>query len=586
MRFDPDTLAPDRLEALLREIEAEVGDAHDFTLDTRIVEIPVLYDDPWTHETLMRFRDRHQDPDATDLEYAARINGFDDVQGVHRRALAARPGWRRWSGFVAGLPFLYQMVSRERQLEVPKYVRPRTDTPALTVGHGGCFGCIYSVRGAGGYQMFGITPVADLRPAQELPDFKDFVCFFEPGDIVKFEPIDRERYDELRGEVETGEISIRQKPVTFNLEEFHADPDALQRAAAGGAPCRLRSIKPGLSTTVQDRGREGYYHVGVPPSGALDQFSLVAANLLVGNAGGRRRARVRLHGARSCASPSRRWSPPPAPRSSCSVNGEPQPGWTSFAVAAGDVLTFGHLKRGARMYIAVAGGIDVPEVLGSRSTYVLGGLGGYDGRPLQAGDELAIGVSSRRRRGRAPCRRRSGPTCPSELEIRVVMGLYDHLLTDDGRETFLETSWTLTPVADRVGFRYKGAELDMVEREQPFGAGSDPSNIVDAPYPIGSIQVPGGVEPIVLHRDAVSGGGYAMIATVISADMDAVAQSAPGSKTRFVAVDLEAALAARSERADRISRLEGGLANGQRPPADEARPPMHEVETAWPCRTR
>ena len=149
------------------------------------------------------------------------------------------------------------------------------------------------------------------------------------------------------------------------------------------------------------------------------------------------------------------------------------------------------------------------------------------------------------------------PDLPNELEIRVVMGLYDHLLTDDGRRTFLETTWTLTPVADRVGFRYKGAQLDMVKREQPFGAGSDPSNIVDAPYPIGSIQVPGGVEPIVLHRDAVSGGGYAMIATVISADMDAIAQSAPGSTTRFVAVDLEAALAARRERADRISRLGG-----------------------------
>ena len=234
-------------------------------------------------------------------------------------------------------------------------------------------------------------------------------------------------------------------------------------------------------------------------------------------------------------------------------------GWTSVAVAPGDVLTFGYIKRGARMYLAVAGGIDVPEVLGSRATYVLGGLGGYEGRPLQAGDELAIGLARDDAAGRSvPEDLR--PELPNELEIRVVMGLYDHLLTDEGRETFLATSWTLTPVADRVGFRYKGAELDMVQREQPFGAGSDPSNIVDAPYPIGSIQVPGGVEPIVLHRDAVSGGGYAMIATVISADMDAIAQSAPGSKTRFVAVDLEAALAGRRDRADRVSRLTTAVA--------------------------
>ena len=211
------------------------------------------------------------------------------------------------------------------------------------------------------------------------------------------------------------------------------------------------------------------------------------------------------------------------------------------------------------MYLAVAGGIDVPEVLGSRATYVLGGLGGYEGRTLQAGDELAIGASADGAAGRSvPEDLR--PDLLNELEIRVVMGLYDHLLTDGGRETFLATSWVLTPTADRVGFRYKGAELDMVQREQPFGAGSDPSNIVDAPYPIGSIQVPGGVEPIVLHRDAVSGGGYAMIATVISADMDAIAQSAPGSKTRFVAVDLEAALAARRERTDRVSQLTTAVA--------------------------
>jgi urea carboxylase len=228
VRFDPDAIAPDRLDALLREIEAEVGDAHDFELETRIVEIPVLYNDPWTHETLMRFRDNHQDPDGTDLDYAARINGFDDVQGFID-AHASAPWMASMVGFVAGLPFLYQMVPRDRQLEVPKYIRPRTDTPPLTVGHGGCFGCIYSVRGAGGYQMFGITPSTIYDPAQKLPDFKEFVCFFEPGDIVKFEPIDRERYDELRAGVEKGEISIRQRPVTFNLEEFTADPDAYNR---------------------------------------------------------------------------------------------------------------------------------------------------------------------------------------------------------------------------------------------------------------------------------------------------------------------------------------------------------------------
>jgi urea carboxylase len=228
VRFDPDRLPPEDLERLLREVDEEIGDARGFELATRIVEVPVLYQDPWTHETLMRFRDRHQEPGGTDLEYAARINGFDDVEGFIA-AHAGSPWFASMVGFVAGLPFLYQMVPRERQLQVPKYVRPRTDTPALTIGHGGCFGCIYSVRGAGGYQMFGVTPVPIYDPSQRLPDFQDFVCFFKAGDILKFTPIDRARYDELRAEAEAGTVSLRHRPVSFSLEEFTDDPDAYNR---------------------------------------------------------------------------------------------------------------------------------------------------------------------------------------------------------------------------------------------------------------------------------------------------------------------------------------------------------------------
>ncbi|HEX6023991.1 MAG TPA: biotin-dependent carboxyltransferase family protein [Solirubrobacter sp.] len=316
-------------------------------------------------------------------------------------------------------------------------------------------------------------------------------------------------------------------------------------------------VKPGLSTTVQDGGREGYYNVGIPPSGALDGFSLIAANLLVGNPPGAAGLECAYLG------PELRFDEDAVvavcgaemtPR----VDGSERALWEAFRVPAGSSLSFAHLRGGARAYVAVAGGIDVPSLLGSRSTYVLGGLGGFEGRPLAAGDVLPVGSASGPPTSVAvPEELR--PTFGTELEIRVVMGLYDHLLTPEGRRTFLETEWTLTPTADRVGFRYKGEKLELLDREQPFGAGSDPSNIVDAPYPIGSIQVPGGVEPIVLHRDAVSGGGYAMIATVISSDMDAVAQSAPGAKTRFVPVDLEAALTARAERNRRLAKLQEAL---------------------------
>jgi len=165
IKFDPDVIHPNEMLAELKLIEGE-AEHSDHSLATRIIEVPVFYRDPWTHETLMRFRERHQDPTATDLEYAARINGFDSVESFVE-AHAGSPWFVSMVGFVAGLPFMYQMVERKRQIQVPKYLRPRTDTPKQTVGYGGCFSCIYSVRGAGGYQMFGITPMPIYDPPSE-----------------------------------------------------------------------------------------------------------------------------------------------------------------------------------------------------------------------------------------------------------------------------------------------------------------------------------------------------------------------------------------------------------------------------------
>jgi urea carboxylase len=228
VRFNPDVIAPDRMMALLRDIEGSVGSAGR-ELQTRIVEIPVLYNDPWTHDTLMRFRDRHQDPKSTDLEYAARVNGHASVEAFVQ-AHSSAPWFVSMVGFVAGLPFLFQMVERPQQLEVPKYLRPRTDTPKLTIGHGGCFSCIYSVRGAGGYQMFGITPAPIFDPEQKLPYLKDMMVFFRPGDIVKWKPITREEYDRDVAAVEAGTFDLRIRPVSFSLQQFLDDPAAYNAA--------------------------------------------------------------------------------------------------------------------------------------------------------------------------------------------------------------------------------------------------------------------------------------------------------------------------------------------------------------------
>jgi urea carboxylase len=231
IRFDPDLISPHDMLAELKRLES-AAEKSDRTLSTRILEVPVYYNDPWTHETLMRFRERHQDPSGTDLEYAARINGYAGVPDFVQ-AHSGAPWFVSMVGFVAGLPFMYQMVEREKQIEVPKYLRPRTDTPKLTVGHGGCFGCIYSVRGAGGYQLFGVTPMPIYDPKQEVSYLKDFMIFFKPGDIVKFNPVDRDGYDAAVERVNAGRFEPKMRPVKFSLDEFHRSSAATNEKVLG-----------------------------------------------------------------------------------------------------------------------------------------------------------------------------------------------------------------------------------------------------------------------------------------------------------------------------------------------------------------
>lgn len=230
IKFDPDLIAPDDLLRELRSLEGAGSSGAE--LKTRILEMPVFYDDPWTRETLMRFRERHQDPGATDLEYTARINGYPDVPSLIA-AHAGSPWFVSMVGFVAGLPFLTQMVERDKQIQAPKYLRPRTDTPKLTIGHGGCFGAIYSVRGAGGYQMFGITPMPIYDPTQTISYLRDFIILFRPGDIVKFRPVGRDAYDAAVEEVEAGRFSPLIREVDFSLAAFQADPAGTNAALLG-----------------------------------------------------------------------------------------------------------------------------------------------------------------------------------------------------------------------------------------------------------------------------------------------------------------------------------------------------------------
>jgi biotin-dependent carboxylase-like uncharacterized protein len=319
----------------------------------------------------------------------------------------------------------------------------------------------------------------------------------------------------------------------------------------------IKVITPGLATSVQDLGRPGYYHVGIPEGGGMDRFATRIANLLVGNEPGAAILEATFMGpeleftAPAVVAVTGGELPP-------KVNGEERPTWESFAVKDGDRLSFGYLKSGARAYIAISGGIDVPVVLGSRSTYMLGALGGFEGRVLKAGDEIPVGTGTGTPGRSLPTDLRGGVS--GAIELRMLPGIYWHRITEAAGKRFFEDTWKVAPEADRIGYRFRGGTpLEFVAREQPFGAGSDPSNIVDACYPYGSVQVPSGTEPIVLHRDAVSGGGYMMLGVVISADMDRIAQLQPHTPARFVPVTLEEALAARAERRAALAKAEDTL---------------------------
>ncbi len=227
IRLDPDVLDPHELVRVLEDLDAKAGDLpEDFVLQTRIVDVPVLYDDPWTREALMRFRDRHQDPASIDLEYGARTNGFDSVQAFIDH-MSGNPWIVTMLGFVPGLPFCYQLEPRERQIQVPKYVRPRTFTPERAFGIGGAFSVIYPVQGAGGYQLYGIAPLPVLDVRQSHPDFADSIVFPRAGDIWRYRAIDRTEFDETRAQVASGEFRYRQRDVEFSPAAFLGDPQAV-----------------------------------------------------------------------------------------------------------------------------------------------------------------------------------------------------------------------------------------------------------------------------------------------------------------------------------------------------------------------
>lgn len=312
---------------------------------------------------------------------------------------------------------------------------------------------------------------------------------------------------------------------------------------------------PGLYSSIQDRGRPGYYALGLPPSGALDMYAHDCANALVGNSPEAATIEATYLGP-TLSFETETVVAVTGATADVTVDGEKLAPWTGHRVRPGQCMSFGAIGGGVRVYIAVRGGFDVQPVMGSRSTYSQSGIGGLKGRALRAGDRMSVGSAVRN--GTRP---REGLTVPESLrptyreeqEIRVMPGLCDYRLTREAHEVLYSTPFSVTFESNRTGYRLKGEPLAFIERPAPFGAGHDPSNVVNLGYPIGSIQVPSGTELICLLRDAVTGGGYATVGTVIGADLDVIAQAKAPDKLLFRPVTIETALAERALRRRRLS---------------------------------
>ncbi len=321
----------------------------------------------------------------------------------------------------------------------------------------------------------------------------------------------------------------------------------------------VKILEAGVAISVQDLGRSGYYQLGIPMGGAMDRFSFRVANLLVGNDEGAAGLEAAFLG------PKLYFTEPTiiavtGGEIPVFLDGKEQNMWESIKVERDQTLEFGFIKNGARVYIAFSGGIDVPEVLDSRSTYTVGILGGYKGRVLSVGDVLNLFPKKNVEISLPPIPASVRPKIGNLTELKVLPGLYWHRLTEEAGRNFFRDEWSVATEADRMGYRFTGGRpMKFVERKQPFGAGADPSNIVDSAYPYGSIQVPAGLEPIVLHRDAVSAGGYFQVGTVISADMDTIGQLQPNKKVRFVKVSMEDALEARKRQNKKLNDVRGLL---------------------------
>ncbi len=305
----------------------------------------------------------------------------------------------------------------------------------------------------------------------------------------------------------------------------------------------MRVISPGVLSLIQDGGRRGFQRFGVSVSGAMDPDSLVLGNRLVGNQPGFAAVEVTFGGA-EFAFDEDAFIAITGADLSATIDGTPVPLWESFLAPAASTLSFGAPAIGMRAYLCVAGGVTSAPVLGSRSTHVASGIGGNDGGPLKAGDELPVGPAPDvRDHLRVPMD--LVPGIESSITVRVVPGPQEDAFTAAGVGTFYGSGYAISDRSDRQGVRLEGPEIAAVNERY---------DIVSDAVVFGSIQVPGDRKPIILLADRQTTGGYPKIGTVASVDIPKLAQAHPASNIRFERTEVGAAQTAARDRRRQLIR--------------------------------
>jgi len=493
--YNPQKVKYTDLVQQLKELEKSVTE---ITLPAaHVTEIPVLYGGEY----------------GPDLEFVAQHNKLSTKEVINLHT--EKEYFIYMLGFSPGFAYLGGMSDK---IATPRLEKPRIKVSEGSVGIAGKQTGIYPIESPGGWQIIGRTPIKLYDPKKEFP------FLLKSGDYIKFYPINQEQFNEIEKKIDEENYSCR-------VELY------------GG----FKVIKSGIFNTVQDLGRFGFQQYGMPVSGAMDSCALRIGNRLLGNKEDEAGIEVSTPGLALEALDQTVITITGA-NFNPTINNSPVPMWEAIEVKKGDIITFNQIKSGSRSYLLVAGSVDVPIILGSKSTYGRGKVGGLKGRPLKKSDTINIGKTNQELQniiGRKVSVKNL-PAYHEENKVRVILGPQDDYFTKDGLHAFLNSSYEITVNSDRMGYRLKGPKIES----------KNGSDIITDGIPLGSVQVPRNGMPIVMLADRQTTGGYAKIATVISVDIDKFAQMKPGNKVKFTQINLEEAHLLLGEREKNITEMQ------------------------------